>query len=839
MSGAAEPQTWTGRALPRLEDPAIVRGHGTYVADVIARDVACLHVRFVRSTHASGRIVSVTAPAGVVVFTADDLTDVQPIRAVLHRPDFVEIGTPILAEGVVRFVGEPVAMVVAGSEAEAEDAAELVVVDIEPLPAVLSAAAALAPGAPLVHDSVPDDHPNAPNTVVDGRITTAGVDAAFDGAARTVSVRVSSGRQSAMPLETRAGHASYDRATGRSTLHATLQMPHVTRTGITDCLGIAEDDLRVVAPDVGGGFGAKMTLAREDVALVWASRRLRRSLAWVETREENFMAAWHSREQVYDIDGAFTAEGELLALRGDLVCDVGAYCCYPVTWAVEPLMALAELPGPYRVREYDVRSRGITTNKCPIAPYRGVSRPMQVLAMERLLDVAADELGLDRVEIRRTNLVSEFPHKAPTGLVLDQASHQETLQAAVEIADLEDFEARRAEARQQGRYLGIGLSCFAERTGYGTPAFMARSRPFGAAETRKPLITPGFERVVLTMDPSGGVTLRIGASPHGQGLRTTLAQVVCDELGLAPTDVRVIASDTDATPYGWGSFASRAMVISGGASLLAAQELAERLRTLAADRLGGLPADVELSGGLARLRGSEATVAIEVLARDTYHSSHLLPDKGAPALETVGLYDPTGTFANACHVAEVEVDPLTGQVEITRFLVAEDAGRLINPSIVDGQIHGGIAQGVANALFEELVYDDRGTLVTTSLIDYLPPTVAEVPGIEIAHLETLSPATVTGAKGVGEGGTIGAPAAIANAISDALRPLGVGIFHLPATPGRIRTAIREGRDVRLDRHPGALPTDPPADRPAEPDLSAAPLRDQDVTDHRRESRRTL
>ena len=798
---SAEPPTWSGRSIPRLEDPAIIRGWGTYVADVAARNRQVLHARFVRSTVASGRLVSVAIPDDVTGFTAVDLVGVEPIRAVLHRPDFVEVATPILADDVVRFVGEPVAFVVAASEAEAEDAAERVVVEIEPLPAVLSAAAALAPDAVLVHPDVPESHPNAPNVVIDGRITTPGVEDAFAGADRVISVRVSSSRQSAMPLEARAAHASYDRSSGRTTLHATLQMPHVTRTGIADCLGIAEDDLRVVAPDVGGGFGAKMTLAREDVALVWAARRLRRDVAWIETREENFLAAWHSREQVYDVDGAFTESGELIGLRGDLVCDVGAYCCYPVTWGVEPLMALAELSGPYKVQEYDVRSRGVTTNKCPIAPYRGVSRPMQVLAMERLMDEAAVELGLDRVAIRTTNLISEFPHRSPTGLVLDVASHVETLAAAAELMDLGDFAARQAKARQEGRYLGLGFSCFAERTGYGTPAMAARSRPFGHQETKKSLITPGFERVILTMDPSGGVTLRIGASPHGQGLKTSLAQLVCDQLGLVPQQVRVIASDTDATPYGWGSFASRAMVIAGGASMMAAQELAERLCTLAADRLGGLPNDIELADGRARLRGSESSVPISVLARDTYHSSHLNPDKGEPALEAVGVYDPGGTFANACHAAEVEVDPLTGRVEITRFLVAEDAGTLINPAIVDGQIHGGVVQGIANALFEELLYDDRGVLVTTSLMDFLPPTVAEVPDIEIAHIYTISPATLTGAKGVGEGGTIGAPAAVANAISDALRPLGVGIYHLPATPGRVRSAIREGRDVRLDRHP--------------------------------------
>ncbi|TSD64389.1 xanthine dehydrogenase family protein molybdopterin-binding subunit [Aeromicrobium piscarium] len=784
---ADEPRSWTGRALPRLEDPAILRGWGRYVADVAAGD-DCLHARFVRSPHAAGRIRSISAPSHVTVLTAADLAGLRPIRAVLDRPDYVTVSTPILADEVVRFVGEPVAVVLAPSEAEAEDALDEVVVDIDPLPAVLDADDARRPDAPLVHDA---DYPGDPNTVVDGRIHTPGFDEAVAAADRIVAVRVGSSRQSAMPLEARASHAAYDRASGRVTLHATLQMPHMTRTGIADCLGIPEDDLRVISPDVGGGFGAKMTLAREDVVVVHLARTLRRNIAWIETREENFLAAWHSREQVYDIEGAFAADGELLALRGDLVCDVGAYSCYPVTFGVEPLMAMAELPGCYRVREYSVRSRGILTNKCPIAPYRGVSRPVQVLAMERLMDVAAAELDLDPVQIRRKNLVSEFPHRTPSGLVLDEASHLETLQLAADMADLAAFRDRQRAARAEGRYLGIGFSSFAERTGYGTPAFAARSVPMSLGREAIATVTPGAERVICTMDPSGGVTVRIGASPHGQGLRTTLAQVVSDALGIEPSSVRVIDSDTDVTPYGWGSFASRAMVIAGGATLIAARELAERLRVLAAHRLGGLPDDIELVGGHARRRDTGEEIALRVLARDTYHNAQLIPDKGEPALEAVGVYDPAGTFANACHVAEVEVDPDTGQVRIDRFLVAEDAGRLVNPAVVDGQIHGGIAQGIANALYEELIYDDRGVLVTTSLMDYLPPTVAEIPPIRIAHLETISPASITGAKGVGEGGTIGAPAAIANAISDALSPLGIGVFHLPATPHRLRTAIRE------------------------------------------------
>lgn len=773
---SSEPMTWVGRSLPRVEDPAIVRGWGNYVADIAARDT-CLYAVFIRSTVASGRIVSVSAPHDVELVTARDLDGVRPIAPVLTRPDYVRVEMPILAHDVVRFTGEPIALVLAPTQAAAEDAAERVEVEIEPLPPVLDAAAAVQEGSPLVH---PGPFPTDPNTVVDGRLTTDGYDEALATAHRVLRIQVSCSRQSAMPMEARAAHVAYDRASGRATLSATTQMPHVIRTGICDSLGIPEDQLRVVAPDVGGGFGAKMALAREDVVLVHVARRLRRNVAWIETREENFMASWHSREQTYDITGAFTEDGRLVALGADIVADVGAYSCYPVTYGVEPLMAFAELPGPYQVQEYSVRSRGVLSNKCPIAPYRGVSRPVQTLAMERLMDVAAKELGIDRVELRYRNLVRAFPHRTPTGLVLDASSHVESLEKAVEVIEVADFEERQRAARAEGRYLGLGFSCFAERTGYGTPAFASRSMA----------ITPGYEQVQLGFDPSGNVVLRIGASPHGQGLRTTLAQVVADELGVDPSIVRVVHSDTDATPYGWGSFSSRSMVIAGGATKLAGTQLRDKVSRIAAARLECAVEDVEVRDGKAWVRGAGVSIELADIARFAHHSSHLLPEGDDPGLEVTAAYDPGGTFSNACHVAEVEVDPSTGAVTINRFVVVEDAGVLVNPAIVDGQVHGGVAQGIANALYEELIYDDRGILVTTSFMDYLPPTMNEVPHIEIHHLQTLSDFTVTGAKGVGEGGTIGAPAAVLNAISDALAPLGIEAFHIPTTPHMIRQAIR-------------------------------------------------
>ncbi len=769
---------WIGRSLPRLEDPTLLRGHGRYVAD-LARDAA--HIRFVRSPVARGRILGIEAPEGATVYTAADLSDVGQIRPVLERPDYVAVGQPILPADRVCFVGQAVAFVVADEAAAAEDLAEQIFLDIEPEDPVVDLDAALRP------DAAPT-HPEAPgNVLVEGRMRTPGLDAAFAGAAAVVELDLRSRRQSAMPMETRGGVARYDRRDGRATLHASVQMPHMLRTGLADLLGCPEADLRVIAPDVGGGFGQKMSLFPEYVALVWLARHLKRDVAWIEDRRENFLASAHSRDQAFTVRGAFDAQGRLLGLEADLRSNVGAFSCYPVTCGVEPLMAFAELPGPYKVPEYGARSRGVTTNTCTMAPYRGVARPMLTLTMERLMEDAARRLGLDPIEIRRRNLIDSFPHRSPTGLVYDAGSYIAAMEAAVAAVDLPAFRRCQAEALTQGRHLGLGISVFSERTGYGTPAYAAR----GMA------IVPGYEQVDCALDPSGHVELRIGASPHGQGLATALAQLVADELGVVPAQVRVISGDTDRTPYGWGTFASRSMVIAGGASKLASAKVAAKLRAVAAFLMEATEAEIDLKGGLARVRGTNRSTPIREIARAAHHRSHLFADLEG-GLRQSAFYDPFGTFSNACHVAEVEVDVDTGGVRIERFLVVEDAGRLINPMIVDGQIHGGVAQGIANALYEEMIYDPDGNLLTASLADYLPPTINEIPKIEIIHMETISDATLTGAKGVGEGGTIGAPAAVVNAIVDALAPFGVAINEIPATPERIRAAIRSARENRHD-----------------------------------------
>ena len=761
---------WVGRAIRRLEDPALVTGRGRFTAD----RSAVFWVRFVRSPIACGRIVGVKSPDGVCIIRAEDLSGVRPIRPMLHKFNYQPVEQPLLASEVVRFVGEPIAAVIAATGADAEDHADAIEVDLAEMPAVSDAEKALRPDAPRVHETCDS------NVIVETRFATPEFAAAMARAHRTVRVELRAHRQNATPLEARAAHADYDPGTGRITLTCATQMPHLLRTAIADVLGLPESELRVVAPDVGGGFGQKMSLPAEYAVLVWLARRLRASVAWNEDRRENLIAAFHSRDQRMSVEGAFDARGKLIALSTDILANIGAYSCFPTTCGVEPLMAAAELPGPYDVQAYSCVARGVATHTCPMAPYRGVSRPVITMAIERLMDKAAAALGLSPVEIRERNLIARFPYTSATGLVFDEGSYRQTLEMAATRANLPAFRARQDEARRGGIHLGIGFATFSERTGYGSPAFAARGME----------ITPGWETVEIAMDPSGRIEARIGASPHGQGLRTTLAQIIADEIGVTPADVRIVHGDTDRTPYGWGTFASRSLVISGGASLLAARKIRHKLLVIASHVLEAAADDIVLESGAAKVSGTDRSVPIAALARAAYHQTHSFKGEITPGLRETADYDPAGTFSNACHVAVVEVDSETGRVVLQDYLVVEDAGRIINPLIADGQVHGGVAQGIGNALLEQVVYDADGNIHTATLADYMLPTAREIPRLELHHIETPTDASITGAKGLGEGGAIGAPAAILNAINDALVPYGVSIDEVPATPQRIRAALR-------------------------------------------------
>ena len=762
--------TWVGRPIRRLEDPALVSGRGRFTADLPATH----HLRFVRSPVAAGKIGRIAAPDSAQLITSADLEGVKSIVPMLHKFNYRPVGQPVLASDAVRFVGEPIAAVVAASAAAAEDMAERVDLEIEEATPVIDARAALAVGAPRIHAEVPG------NVILEGKFKSPDFDTAWKGASKIVKLEARSRRQNATPMEARGGHAACDAATGRVTLICATQMPHLMRTAIADVLGMPEADLRVIAPDVGGGFGQKMSLASEYIVLVWLARKLKSSVAWSEDRRENLIASFHSRDQYVTLEGAFDKTARLIALKADVVANVGAYSCFPTTCGIEPLMAMAEMPGPYDVQHYECQARGVLTNTCTMAPYRGVSRPVITFALERLMDKAAAAFAIDPVDIRRRNLIDKFPYTSAIGLEYDEGSYRETLEMAVKAIDLPAFRARQQQERSKGRHIGIGFATFSERTGYGSPAFAARGMD----------ITPGWETVILTVDPSGFVEARIGASPHGQGLRTTLAQIIADEIGVTPDLIKVVHGDTDHTPYGWGTFASRSLVISGGATLIAARKVRAKLIKLASTMLEAAEGDIILADGVAKIAGTDRVIPIARLAREAYTQTHRFKGEIEPGLIETGTYDPPGTFSNACHVAIVEVDADTGRVVVERYVVAEDAGRLVNPMIAEGQVHGGIAQGIGNALLEEIIYDENGSILTANLADYMPPTAREIPPIELHHIETPSVNSITKAKGLGEGGTIGAPAAVLNAINDALAPFGAQIDEMPATPQRIRAALR-------------------------------------------------
>ncbi|MCQ8194385.1 xanthine dehydrogenase family protein molybdopterin-binding subunit [Streptomyces rugosispiralis] len=771
-----------GRSVARREDPRLLSGRGRFVDDIELPGM--LHAQFVRSTVAHGTITGIDltrvrqVPGVVAAFSAADL-ELGDITAQLGRPlsEFVPTAMPVLARDRVRYVGEPLAVVVARDPYLAEDGLEAAKVTYAPLPPLTCEEQALAADAPRVHAEA------AGNTLVDvGLFATEGIDEIFDRAPYVVHVDVRTGRQNALPLETRGAVAQWDAREEQLVLHTCTQTPHQVRTVASRCLRLDERAVRVIVPDMGGGFGLKCVVGREEIATAAAALRLGRPVKWIEDRKDALSASFLAREQHYTARAAFDADGRILGLDADVVCDMGAYSCYPFTAGIEPLMASAEMPGVYKVPAYRVRGRAITTNKAPTAPYRGVSRPQYVMAMERLMERAARELRLDPVEIRRRNVITDFPYTGVNNITYDPGSYLESLDLCERAVREAGWYDRQTAAKAEGRHIGIGYSCFSERTGYGSAAFAQR----------KMEVVPGFDLAEVRMDTSGAVTATTGTISHGQSHETTMAQIVADTLGLDIAKVKLHQGDTDRITYGWGTFASRSIAVGGSAVRLAAGKLGDKLRAIAAAEWGIPPEETELDRGRVRRRDDpDATLGYEHLADIAYLKSHLLPKDIDPGLTATAVFDVhnDGTFSNATHGVVVELHEDTGQVEILAYFCVEDCGVAVNPQVVEGQCRGGIAQGIAGALFEQITYDAQGEPSATSFMDYKVPTAHEIPEVVIHHLETPCAFTATGAKGAGEGGTIGAPAAVLNAVNDALRPTGVELDDTPITPETVHRAL--------------------------------------------------
>ena len=779
--------TLIGAPVRRVEDARLLTGHGRFVADLVLPRM--LHAAFLRSPHAHARIRDLdlsrarSAPGVAACLGADDLRPhSRPIRAESRMKGYRATDFPPLAVGKVRYAGEAVAVVVAESRYAAEDGVEQIDVRWEPLPVVAGVEAGAAEGSPLLHEEA------GSNVLLSRAFVQGDADRALADAAVVVGDRFRFHRHAGVTMENRACLADWDAGGGLLTLWSSTQVPGLLRDALADLLDVPPHRVRVVAPDVGGGFGVKSALYPEELTVCALARRLGRPVKWVGDRREDLLTTTQAWDEVIDARLGLDAGGVLEALTARVFADVGAYSIHPWTASIEVIQVISFLPGPYRLPHYRGEAWGVATNKAPMGPYRGVGRPVSTFVMEALLDRAARRLGMDPVELRLRNLIrpADLPYRSPSGVIWDGGSFIESLERARDLAGYARAREEQARTREQKRFVGVGVAAYVELTGVGS----AIPASPGAA------INTGTEGATIRVDPGGTVTATFGLACHGQGHETSLAQVVAEELGARLEDVRVIHGDTAASPTGTGTYASRSAVIGGGAAILASRTLREKAVKIAAHLLEAGAEDVVFEAGRAAVRGTGRSVTWREIAAAAYAGARRLPKRMEPGLEATRFYDPYfGTASNATHVAIVDVDVETCAVTLRRFVVVEDCGRIINPLIVEGQAIGGVTQGIGAALLEEVVYGEVGQLLTGTLMDYLVPTASEVPTIEVHHLERPSPTTLGGFKGVGEGGTIGAPAAVANAIADALAPLGAEITELPVTPERLFRLIhrRGGR----------------------------------------------
>jgi carbon-monoxide dehydrogenase large subunit len=769
-----------GAPIPRREDRRLLTGRGRYVSDVELPRL--LHVAFVRSIHAHATLRRIDTkaaakhPGVVAVVTGRDApVGGRGVRARSALPGYVETEQPLLAWPEVRHVGEAVAVVVAADRYAAEDAAALVAVDYAPRPAAVDVLAAARPGAPRVHEAAPN------NALLARRFEQGDVEAALATSAVVIERAFRTNRLTAAPLEGRGGVADWNAAEEKLTLWSGTQVPHLVRHFLAGMLDLPEHRVRVIAPDVGGGFGVKAILYPEDAVLCLLARHLGRPVKWVEQRREAMQASAHARDHHYAVRAGFERDGRLRALDVRAACNAGAYSVFPWTAGIEALMAGGLLTGPYKLAHYRCEVTAVATHTAPAGPYRGVARPATTFVMERVLDLGARALGLDPVEIRRRNLVGpdDLPYTSATRLVHDTPTYPVCFERVVEAIGYEGFRTEQARLRREGRYLGVGFAVYNELTGLGQAASAGPRMPFRT----------GHEGATVRMDPSGAVTLLAGVTSQGQGLETTMAQLVASELTVPVERVRVVLGDTDATPFGLGAFASRQAVIGGGAALRAAGAVREKILQIAAHVLEAAVEDLALADGQVVVRGVPGrALALAEVARIAHLETQRLPADLDPGLDATRFYDPIrGTFAAGAQAAIVEVEPETGALTIRRFVCVEDTGRIINPLIVEGQVHGAIAQGIGGAVAEHVVYDEAGQLLTGTLMEYALPTAAAIPLLETHHVEEPA-ANLTGVRGVGEGGTLGPAAVLANAVADALASFGVEPLELPLSPGRLWAA---------------------------------------------------
>ena len=773
---------FVGQRVARLEDPDLLTGRGRFIDDV--RLDGLVELAFVRSPFAHARVgeIDVSAarevPGVTAVFTARDLPSEWRGRRILLQVPNPTITNPVtqqpLADHEVCFVGEAVAVVVAHTRHAAEDGAERVMVDWEPLPVAGSLDTAALPGAPVAHTDMTD------NIASHISIGFGDIDAAFASAPRTLERTIRCHRGTGHPIECRGVVAAYDAIADKYTLWSSTQTPHNTQRAVVDMFGVSEDQVRVITPDVGGGFGPKNQVYPEEIIVPWLARKLGHPVKWVEDRREHFLTTTQERDQTYQMTVAFDDAGRILGLKAKIMHDAGAYLPWGV---IMPYISASTVPGPYKLPAYQADVTTVFTNLVPTTPMRGAGRPQAVFAMERMVDLIAADLGKDAGEVRALNLIAadEMPfsmgltYRDGAPVVYDSGDYPECQRLALERADWDGFKARQAEAHRHGRYIGIGIGSYVEGTGLGP-----------------------FEGATIRVLSNGRISLKTGATPAGQAHRTTMAQICADELGVSLEDIDIVLGDTGAIPRGAGTFASRITVNAGSSVRIASSEVAIKLKELAAAHFDLDVSELELDDGKVRAVGRQGVeITFGELAKMTSGMpGYVLPKGVKPDLEAHSYFTPPqATYSNGCHVAEIEVDPDTGLVTLLNYVIAHDCGNVINPMLVDGQIIGGAVHGIGNALLERMVFDEESNPLTTTFADYLLPTADLIPRFEIIHMESPTPHNPLGVKGAGEGGTIPAAAAIVAAVENALAPFGVEIVECPILPERICQLIDNAKET--------------------------------------------
>lgn len=765
-----------GASLLRVEDRRLLDGRGAYLADLEIPGTQ--EIAFLRSpvAHAHIRRVHIPERYRAQVFTAEHIAFAKPIVAVSAAPGFNPSDYPAFAAGKVRFVGEIIAACIAPSRAEAEDIAQAIEVEFDELPAVWDMDVAVEDGAPRIHDHW------SGNVYFEARIPAGDIEAVRAKASVTVKKSLRMGRHAGVSLEGRGVLALPDRRTGELLVYSSTQFPHLIRSCLSRALGLPESALRVVAPDVGGGFGIKNNFQPEELAVAALAHVTGRPLRWVEDRREHLIASPHAREHRYEMTAYADESGRILGVEAEIRVDAGAYSVWPWTASMEGGMALGIMTGPYDIPVYHGRAVTICTNKAPLGPYRGVGRTGACFAIETLVEAVARAVGREPAEVRIANMVrpDQMPYRAATGKRYDSGDYPRVARMAADAVGLEAIRARQARGEADGRLIGFGMASYTEQTAHGTAEWVARGLP----------VVFGYEPALVRFTPDGKLIVLVGIQNHGQGLETTLAQVAHQELGIPVGDVVVRHSDTSLCPYGMGTFASRSMTMAGGAVSNACREMAAKVRRIGAHLLQAPVEAVELRDGAVHF-GTQSVPLSAVAEAATLHPERL-PEGEDPGLEISAVYQPgdsTGAFAYATHACTVAVDPGTGAVEILDYAVAHDCGTIVNPMIVEAQVVGGVAQGLGTALWEEIPYDENGQPLASTFLDYLIPGAPEIPDVKVLHLETPSPHTRYGIKGMGEGGAISPPAALVNAVNDALRGLGAEVAETPVTPARVLGAI--------------------------------------------------